>query len=146
MLASRGAGGGQTPVGGDYTRGLSGLFGSRSAIALRRHELDPHAKCAASAEQSSFQSANVLIGNAAALSSPIATFGSGASNALNQYVQQRILASEHRSCADSVERWALGLGTGLSTFGMGGLSKVGGMFSPKPTQTSGYGYGGDIYG
>src|SRR4030095_4885649 len=29
-LASRGAGGGQIPVGGDYTRGLSGLFGAEA--------------------------------------------------------------------------------------------------------------------
>ena len=29
-LAARGAGGGQVPVGGDYTRGLSGLFGAEA--------------------------------------------------------------------------------------------------------------------
>ena len=130
MLASRGAGGGQTPVGGDYTRGLSGLFGAE-AQSLAGGANNIRMQNALQALNNKFQASNVLSGNAAALSSPISTFGSGASNALNQYMQ----------AANS------GFGatfTGLSTFGMGGLSEVGGMFSPKPT--SGYGYGGDIYG
>ena len=85
LLASRGAGGGQTPVGGDYTRGMSGLFGSE-AQSLAGGMNSIRMQNALQALNNKFQASNVLSGNAAALSSPISTFGSGASNALNQYM------------------------------------------------------------
>jgi len=145
MLASRGAGGGQTPVGGDYTRGMSGLFGSEAqSFAGSMNSI--RMQNALQALNNKFQASNVLSGNAAALSSPISTFGSGASNALNPYMQAANSGFGATFMRGFGGALGTGLGTGLSTFGMGGLSKVGGMFRPKPTQTSGYGYGGDIYG
>jgi len=144
-LASRGAGGGQLPVGGDYTRGLSGLFGAE-AQSLAGGMNNIRMQNALQALTNKFNTANVFSGNAAALSSPISTFGSGASNALNQYMQQANSGFGATFLRGFGGALGTGLGSGISTFGLGGLSKLGGIFNQKPTQTSGYGAGGDIYG
>jgi len=128
MLASRGAGGGQTPVGGDYTRGLSGLFGAE-AQSLAGGTNNIRMQNALQALNNKFNAGNLLSGNAAALSSPIATFGSGASNALNQYMQQAnsgFGASFMRGFGGALGQ---GLG-GLATGGIGGAaSALGGMMN-----------------
>lgn len=85
-LASRGSGGGQGPVGGDFTKGLSGLYGaeaSSKASGLTGINLQNLSQ----ALTNKFNAANIFSGNAATLNSPISTFGSGATNALDERVK-----------------------------------------------------------
>lgn len=119
-------------MGGDYTRGMSGLFGSE-AQSLAGGMNSIRMQNALQALNNKFQASNVLSGNAAALSSPISTFGSGASNALNQYMQ----AANSGFGASFMRGFggALGAGLGgLATGGIGGAaSALGGMMNRSGT-------------
>lgn len=77
-----------TPVGGDYTRGIAGLEGglaSSTSGGLANIDLQNLSQ----ALNNKFNAASLINGQAAQLTSPIGTFGSGASNALNQYAQSQ---------------------------------------------------------
>lgn len=81
-LRARGSAGGNLPVGGDWVRAMSGLAGQRASstsggianIGLQNLQ---------AALTNRFNAGSILSGNAATLSSPISTFGAGASNALD---------------------------------------------------------------
>lgn len=85
-LLARGSGGGQAPAGGDFARGLSGLYGA---------EANSRSSGLANINMSNlqqmltnkFNTANLLSGNAATLSNPISTFTNSADNALDQRVK-----------------------------------------------------------
>jgi hypothetical protein len=74
-----------TPAGGDATRGIASLEGamaSNASSGLANIDLQNLQQ----ALNNRFNAASLINGQAAQLTSPISTFGSGASNALNQYV------------------------------------------------------------
>lgn len=83
-LLARGAGGGSGPVGGDYTRGLSGLYGAEAnsqAGGLAGIDVQNLQQ----ALTNKFNTASLFSGQAANQSSDIGTFGAGRNNALNTY-------------------------------------------------------------
>lgn len=74
-----------TPAGGDAVRGISGLEGamaSNASSGLANIDLQNLQQ----GLNNRFNAASLINGQAAQLTSPISSFGSGASNALNQYV------------------------------------------------------------
>ena len=123
-LGSRGFGGGDLPVGGAFTRQVAGMesaFGTAKATGLR----DIRLANIAQALTNKFNTANILSGNAATLSSPIASFGSGAANALNQ----RIYAGTAPTILSGfMGGLGQGLGQGISggIFGAGDAAASGG--------------------
>jgi hypothetical protein len=84
-LLRRGEGGGDMPVGGQFTSGIAGLesakAGSQSA-GLNQIRIQNFLQ----AIQNRWNAANVATGNAAQSGSSIGAFTSGASNALSNYV------------------------------------------------------------
>jgi hypothetical protein len=112
------------PAGGDYIRGISGLEGGlASTTAAGNQNIDLNNLSQMLTNK--FNAANLINGQAAQLTSPISTFGSGASNALNQYVssQQNTFGNQF------FKSFGSGLGSGVADAAMGGLgtaaSKVG---------------------
>lgn len=84
-LMQRGSLNSTQPVGGDYTRGIASLQGglaSDTAAGLTNINLQNLQQ----ALTNKFNAASLVNGQSAQLTSPIASFGSGASNALDQYV------------------------------------------------------------
>ena len=120
-LGSRGFGGGDLPVGGAFTRGVAGLesaFGTAKATGLR----DIRLANIAQALTNKFNTANILSGNAATLSSPIASFGAGASNALNQRIAVGMQPGAFGQFLNSLGG---GLGAGLGKGLAGGIFGAG---------------------
>lgn len=117
-LASRGGVG--QPAGGDVVRGLSGLYGSEASnlssglTGIKLQDLSQ-------ALTNQFNTGSLLSGNAATLNSPISTFGSGASNALNQRIQVGMQPGFFSQLGTSL---AGGLGAGLGAGLTGGLGGV----------------------
>lgn len=118
-LASAGSGGGQQPVGGDYARGLSGLYGGE-ASNLSQGMTGISLQNLSQALSNQFNAASVLSGNAATLNSPISSFGAGASNALNQ----RINVGMNSGLGAFTNSFLGGLGKGLGGAALGGLGGV----------------------
>lgn len=79
-------GNGQTPVSGTDIRGLLGLEGMK-ANTLSQGTLGLGITNLQQMLTNKFNAGSLMSGNAATLNSPISTFGAGANNALNQYVQ-----------------------------------------------------------
>jgi hypothetical protein len=107
------------PVGGDYTRGIAGLEGglaSDTSSGMANIDLQNLSQ----ALTNKFNAASLINGQAAQMTSPIATFGSGASNALNQYVQ----ASNSGFGATFMRGLGSGLGQGIGSGISGGLGGV----------------------
>lgn len=127
-LGSRGFGGGDLPVGGAFTRGVAGLesaFGTAKAQGIR----DIRLANIAQALTNKFNTANILSGNAATLSSPIASFGSGAANALNQRIYAGTAPGIFGQFMGSLgQSLGQGLGQGISggIFGAGDRASSGG--------------------
>lgn len=87
-LLRRGAGGGDQPVGGDYTRGIAALEGGQADTVsggLANIDLQNLQQ----ALINKFNTGSLLSGNSAQLSQNIGTFSGGASNALGQYIQAK---------------------------------------------------------
>lgn len=125
MLTARG-GDGALPVGGNYVKGISGLLGSQ-ASAKSSGLLNLGIMDQQQALNNKFNTASVLSGNGAALSSSIGSTASAGSNALNAYIQsksQGFGASLMNSLGGT-------LGKGLGTIATGGLS---GMLGGKGFQ------------
>lgn len=116
QLAARGAGGGQLPVGGDFTRGLEMLQAAR-ASNQSQGILGLNVQNAQQAINNQFNAANVAQGQGAQLGQNIGTFGQGANNSLNQYVQ----ASNSGLLSKFVGGFGSGLGSGLSAMATGGI-------------------------
>jgi hypothetical protein len=122
-LASRGVGMGDSPVGGEFTRGLSSLYGARAsdlAGSLRNVILQNGQQALAN----KFNAGSILSGNAATLNGAQSTAGAGASSALNAYIQ----AANSGFGASFMSSLGKGLGGGLASAAMGGL---GGFISPQ---------------
>jgi hypothetical protein len=85
-LQSKGANGGDLPVGGDTVRGIASLEGARAG-SQSSGLLGIDVTNAQQALANLFNAANVFGGNAA--ESNVGTFNGGASNALNQYVMAK---------------------------------------------------------
>lgn len=85
-LASRGAGGGDLPVGGDFTRGISSLEGAK-ASSQSQGILGANISNLQQAINNRFNALNVQSGQAAQVGNNIGIFDQGAGNALNAYVR-----------------------------------------------------------
>lgn len=84
-LGARGNTGGN-PVGGDFTRGLSGLLGARAG-SQSQGLLGINIQDAQQAIMNKFNAGNLMSGNAATLTGTQGVSGSAMSNALNQEMQ-----------------------------------------------------------
>lgn len=113
-------GSGQTPMSGQDISGLVGLEGAR-ANTLSQGLLGLNITDAQQALTNKFNAGSLLSGNAATLSSPISTFGSGASNALNQY----ITAANSGFGAAFMKSLGGSLGAGVGGIATGGLGALG---------------------
>lgn len=141
-LASAGAGGGNMPVGGDYARGLSGLYGGE-ATNLSQGMTGISLQNLSQALSNQFNTASVLSGNAATLNSPISTFGAGASNALNQ----RIGIGMNSGLGAFTNSFLGGLGKGLGGAALGGLGGIlSGIGQPSASGTATSAGSGSQYG
>jgi hypothetical protein len=126
-LLARGEGSGTAPVGGDYTRGISSLMGAAGA-SQAQGLLGLQQQSALQALQNKFNAAGVLSGNAQTLTGTQGVAGSGASSALNSYIQ----AKNSGLMQNLMSGLGSGLGQGLGAMATGGLS----------TMLSGLGKGG----
>jgi hypothetical protein len=127
-LTARG-GDGSLPVGGNYVKGISSLLGSAAsskAAGLQNLGI----MNAQQALTNKFNAGSLLSGNAASMNSPISTFGSGASNALNQYMQ----AANSGFGASFMRSLGGSLGAGIGSFATGGLGGIASSIG-KPSQT-----------
>lgn len=128
-LAGRGAGGNNLPVGGDYVRGLSGLYGqeaSNRSSGLANIDLS-------NLQQSltnRFNAGSILSGNAATLNSPIASGTSGAGNALDNFTKAGLTPGFGSMLLGSL---AGGLGQGLGAGLTGGIGGILGGFGKSNT-------------
>lgn len=121
------------PAGGDYVRGISGLEGAEASNAsqgLTNIGLQDLQQALAN----KFNAVNAINSQAATLTSPISTFGSGLNNALNQYVYAANQGFGSAFAQGFGGALGKGLGAGISTFATGGLGLLGQMAGfPKPT-------------
>ena len=125
-LLRSGSMGSSTPMGGDAVRGIAGLEGGladTSSSGLANIDLQNLAQ----ALNNKFNAASLINGQAAQLASPIATFGSGANNALDQYVQ----AQKSTFGNQLFSGFGASLGQGLGAFATGGLGKLLSGFGSK---------------
>jgi len=147
-LRSRGVAGGDSPGGGDLTRGLEALQGAR-ASSQSQGILGTNLADLQQALTNKFNAASVAAGQSAQLGSNIGVFGQGANNALNQYVQ----ASQNGFLNQFTKSLGSGLGSGVASIAtggigasLGGLSKMMGSGNKNPNSPSGIGVGGDSTG
>ena len=117
-----------TPMGGDAVRGIAGLEGSlanSTSGGLANIDLQNLSQ----ALNNKFNAASLINGQAAQLASPIATFGSGANNALDQYVQSQQSTLGNMLFKGLGSSLGQGIGAGI-TGGFGNLfSKIPGFGS-----------------
>lgn len=85
-LASRGAGTGQLPVGGDYTRGLEDLQAAK-ATGQSQGILGANISNLQQSINNRFNALNVQSGQSAQVGGNVNTFSTGANNSLDQYVK-----------------------------------------------------------
>lgn len=87
-LAARGAGTGEIPIGGDYARdiaeleGMQGAAQSQGLLGIKLADQEQR-------ERNRANYVNAITGNAVQTGATIPTFSSGASNALNAFVQAK---------------------------------------------------------
>jgi hypothetical protein len=131
-LGARGNTGGN-PVGGDYTRGLESLLGSK-AQSQSQGLLGLQVQNQLQAQNNMFNAGNLLSGNAATLTGTQGVAGAGASSALNSY----ITAANSGFGQSFMSGLGKGLGGGLASFGTGALGEVASnLFQPTPNQNGG---------
>jgi hypothetical protein len=119
-LASRGIGTGDSPVGGEFTRGLTGLYSagaSNRAGGLANIDLTNLQQMLTN----KFNAGSILSGNAATLNGAQATAGQGASNALSEYMK----AENSGFGASFMRSFGSGLGGGLAAGLTGGAGGAG---------------------
>jgi len=147
QLAARGGAGGALPVGGDFARSLEGLQG-HIATSQSQGILGTNLANLQQALNNRFNAASVASGQSAQLGNDIGIFGSGASNALNNYVQ----ASQSGFMNQFGKALGSGLGSAASSIATGGfgsgmsgiMKSLGGLGGPKNLNSpSGIGVGGD---
>ena len=133
-LASRGAGGGDLPVGGDYVRGIASLEGAK-ASSQSQGLLGLNVQNAQQAIQNQFNAANVASGQTAQIGQNIGIFGQGANNALDEYVR----ASNQGFGSAFMQGLGGSLGQGLGKIATGGFGgAVAGMLPSGAGASSGF--------
>lgn len=115
-LASQGAGLGDLPVGGDYTRGISELEGAK-ASSQSQGLLGLGIQNLQQALNNKYNAANVLTGNAAQVGSTAGMASGAGSNALNTYVQ----AANTGFSNAFTSAFGGALGKGLGSFASGAV-------------------------
>lgn len=149
-LAARGAGTGQIPVGGDYTRGLEDLQAAK-ATGQSQGILGANISNLQQALVNKFNSLSLQGGQAAQLGNNVQVFNSGASSALNDYVQASqggFLNQFGKALGGSLGgAFGAGIGGGAAS-GFSGLGKIitSGMAPKNLNSPSGIGVGGDSTG
>lgn len=117
-LLRSGSSDGRAPVGGDYVRGISGLEGGlASTTASGMHNID--LQNLSQMLTNKFNAASLINGQAAQLTSPISSFGQGASSALDNYVKAS--NSGFGSAFSTAFGSALGKGASAAAGGMLGF-------------------------
>lgn len=107
------------PVGGDYVRGIAGLEGGladTTSSGMANIDLQNLSQ----ALNNKFNAASLINGQAAQLTSPIATFGAGANNALDEYMK----AANSGFGATFMRGLGGSIGQGLGQGFIGGLGGV----------------------
>lgn len=136
-LNARGGGGGAIPAGGDLVRSLSALEGAQ-ASSQSQGTLGLGIENLQQALTNRFNAAQVASGQGAQLGQNVGVFGSGASNALNQYVQ----ASQSGFMNQLGKNLGASLGQGIGAVATGGIgASLGGisnMISPATRSASSY--------
>jgi len=141
-LAARGAGTGQIPVGGDYTRGLEDLQAAR-ATSQSQGILGANIDNLQQALTNKFNALGLQSGQGAQLGSNIATFNSGASNALNDYVQASSNGFMSQFAKGLGGGIGAGIGAGVGNGFSGGITNIFGKIPGFGSSTgSGAGAGG----
>jgi hypothetical protein len=115
-LAARGISGSQTPGGGATAGTLAGLYGAKASDASNAINTI-NLQNSQQALNNQFNAAGVLSGNAQTMGQNVGTFGSGASNALGQYVT----AERSSGFNQFLGGLGSGLGAGLGAAATGGL-------------------------
>lgn len=131
-LTARGANG-SLPVGGSYTRGLSGLLGAQASSTAQGLQ-NLAIQNAQQGLANKFNAGSLLGGNAATLGSNVNTFNAGASSALEQYIK----AKNSGIMQSFMGGFGQGLGGGLGAFATGGLGGLGSA-AGKPASSGGGG-------
>lgn len=125
-LLRSGSSDGSNPMGGDAIRGLSGLQGAMASNlsgGLANIDLSNLQQ----ALYNKFNAASLVNGQAAQLTSPISSFNSGASNALNAYIQAANQGFGNAFTTAFGGALGKGLGTGI-TGGIGNtMSRIPGF-------------------
>jgi hypothetical protein len=116
MLTARG-GDGALPVGGNYVKGISGLLGAQ-ASAKSSGLLNLGIMDQQQALNNKFNTASVLSGNGAALSSSIGSTAGAGSSALSDYIKSK----SQGFGAHFMDALGSGLGGGIASIATGGLS------------------------
>jgi len=119
-LRARGVAGGDSPGGGDLTRGLEALQGAR-ASSQSQGILGTNIADLQQALTNKFNALSVQAGQSAQLGSNVQTFGQGANNSLDQYIKAANTPGFLQSLATS---FAGGVGKGLGDMATGGLSNM----------------------
>lgn len=114
-LLARGSGLGDMPTGGDYTRGISSLMGA-AAQSQAQGILGLQQANAQQALQNQFNAAGLLTNQAQVLGQTQGVAGSGASSALNAYIQAKNTGL--------MQSFASGLGSGLGAIATGGVGQI----------------------
>ncbi len=129
-LGARGSGTGQLPVGGDYTRGIAGLMGAKAG-SQAQGVLGLNVQNAQQALANQFNAGSLLSGNAATLTGTQGVAGSGASSALNSFIQGSNAPGFGTAFAGA-------LGSGLAAGATGGLGRaLSGLSSGIPSAANG---------
>lgn len=118
-LAAMGGAGGDSPVGGDTARALSGLYGAE-ASSLSSGLTGINLQNLQQALTNKFNAGSILSGNAATLSSPVSTFGAGINAAGERRTQLGLAPTFGSSFFNSL---GTTLGTGIGKMAGGGISK-----------------------
>lgn len=113
-LSARGAGNGDLPVGGDYTRGIAELEGAK-ANSQSSGMLNLGVQNLQQALSNQFNSGSLINGQAAQLGQNIGVFNGGANSALGSYIQGA-------NAPGFLSSLSTGLGSGLAGFATGGPS------------------------
>lgn len=117
-LSARGAGNGDLPVGGDYTRGIAELEGAK-ASSQSQGNLGLRAQSLAQALQNQFNAGSLINGQGAMIGQNIGNFNSGAGNALNTYVQAANTGFSNAFSTAFGGSLGKGIGTALTSGGAG---------------------------
>jgi len=132
-LASRGAGGGDIPVGGDFVRGIASLEGAK-ANSQAQGILGTNIQNAQQGIQNQFNAANIASGQTAQLGNDVGVFGQGANNALDEYVK----AANSGFGAQFMQNLGGTLGQGIGKIATGGFGgAVAGMLPGGSSAQSG---------